>query len=121
MPTLAAQAGQSGRTLTFSQICDSIGIHNADGGNANVRFSGIEQSNSSSTAQYRYIDKFDRRSIDAVNEIFMNDFENLGCRMIDPDDLGEDRQLINHNLSPFSGSIIPERQGDILTFDRRSE
>jgi len=106
---------------SFSQICDSIGIHNADDGNANVRFSEIEQSKSSSTAQYRYIDKFDRRSIDAVNEVFMNDFGNLGYRMINPDDLGEDRQLIDHNLSPFSGSIMPERRGDTLTFDRRSE
>lgn len=107
---------------SFAQICDSIGIQDANGGNANVRHkeSVLKTTSSFSETRYRYIDKFHRRSIEAVNKYFENDFQGLGYRMIEPDELGEDGQPIGPDVSPFSDAIMTERHGQVLRFDRRN-
>lgn len=106
---------------SFEQVCGSIGIQVADRDNANIRYKeNIETAKSFSKARYRYIDKYDRHSIEAVNEIFEKDFQCLGYRFLDPGNLAEDGQPVNTDLSPFSDAILTERFGHLLTFDRRN-
>ena len=107
---------------SFAQICDKIGIDGAGDTSANVRYTEMERETSSSfsTTRYRYIDKFDRDTIRMVNEKLTNDYQPLGYRIIQPNELDEDGQLIDPNLSPFADSIMSNSDGCVLTFDRRN-
>jgi hypothetical protein len=108
---------------SFAQICDSIGILDTNNRNGNIRHPDgvLETASSFSAARYRYIDKYHRRSIEAVNTCFENDFQCLGYRMLDLDHFSESGALIDPDISPFSDAIMTERQGQILTFDRHND
>ena len=108
---------------SFDQICKSIGIPETNSENVNVKYNqgDIETAENFQAARFRYIDKYSRHSIEAVNEIYELDFQCLGYRMLKPIDLDGDWHEINSTLSPFSDAVMPEQFGQIKKFDRHND
>lgn len=104
---------------SFEQICHRIGIEGANVGNANVRYEteNLEAAKSFSQARFRYLDKYDHSAIEAVNSFYEGDFDGLGYRLLNHDDLDGRGQTAIPDLSPFSDTAMPERRGQILAFE----
>lgn len=98
---------------SFSEICERVGLKGVGSGNSNVQYSqtNVEQTK----AQFRYLDKFDPDTLHAVNEVFAEDFERLGYRMVRPSDL---EQVKSGTIGPFTDTHLPVREESLLVLNR---
>jgi hypothetical protein len=99
-------------------MCDNLSISSLILENDNVRYTGDKPKNAADihAARYRYIEKYDQQSIEAINEIYEKDFQYLGYRMLNPKDFAAGNDKISRNVSPFSEQIIAERDRNLLAF-----
>ncbi|MAF84524.1 MAG: hypothetical protein CL797_10535 [Chromatiales bacterium] len=90
----------------FNKVCEFLEIGDIKIMNAHVRSNPKPECDPHNMkySDYKYLDNYNRRSIDIVNEVYAKDFEYFGYQMLDPKDFPElisEEFLTSNQLKPI--------------------